>query len=165
MTAQGDLIIGGASGTPERLPRGNAGQVLMCRGATVGWGSSGGEDASTVALAYSGDFYDGGMYDWHFVDPDMTVSQCITGIRSGEITAFTFTIEDSNNTLTCYLSVPSGWCGNDAPTDPTEGEGEIYGTLYTMDNKCFIVTLALSWSTSDNDQISVSFQEIASHSS
>ena len=43
MTAQGDLIIGGANGTPTRLPKGStAGQVLVSNGSTLDWGTPGG---------------------------------------------------------------------------------------------------------------------------
>lgn len=37
MSAQGDLIIGGASGTPTRLPIGTNGQILSVSGSTLAW--------------------------------------------------------------------------------------------------------------------------------
>jgi len=37
MTTAGDLIYGGASGTPTRLPLGTTGQVLSVSGGTTGW--------------------------------------------------------------------------------------------------------------------------------
>jgi len=49
MTAVGDVIIGGASGTPERLPIGTIGKVLTSNGTTAGWASG-----STAAGLYAG---------------------------------------------------------------------------------------------------------------
>ncbi len=39
MTTAGDLIVGGASGTPARLAKGTDGQVLKMASGSVGWGS------------------------------------------------------------------------------------------------------------------------------
>lgn len=42
MTTAGDLIVGGVSGTPERLAIGTNGQVLTVSGGAVAWGAGGG---------------------------------------------------------------------------------------------------------------------------
>lgn len=55
MTAAGDLIVGGSSGTPARLGVGTAGQVLKSNGSGVEWGSSG-EIDSDVTVEIESDY-------------------------------------------------------------------------------------------------------------
>jgi hypothetical protein len=52
MTTGGDVIYGGASGTPTRLANGTAGQVLTSGGTTVAptWETGGGGDVATDAI-------------------------------------------------------------------------------------------------------------------
>lgn len=53
MTAAGDMIYGGTSGTPTRLAKGTDGQVLTLASGAPAWGaapSSGGSDGSTYSL-------------------------------------------------------------------------------------------------------------------
>jgi hypothetical protein len=42
MTASQDMIVGGTSGAPTRLPKGNDGDVLVITAGVIGWAASGG---------------------------------------------------------------------------------------------------------------------------
>ena len=56
MTASGDIIYGGASGTPTALPIGSTNQVLAVVGGLPAWTSAGGGDVTGPAGATDGDF-------------------------------------------------------------------------------------------------------------
>ncbi len=57
MTTVGDLILGGASGAPGRLPIGTNGQVLKSNGSTAGWSS---DTGFTNPMTTAGDMIYGG---------------------------------------------------------------------------------------------------------
>ena len=77
MTAQGDIIVGGASGTPTRLAKGSAGQVLaMNRGATgLEWtnagGGGGGLQGGSVTLTANHSLPIGYGYNIRYLKSDM----------------------------------------------------------------------------------------------
>lgn len=74
MTTQGDIIVGGASGTPSRLAKGTAGQVLAMNSDATGleWTNAGGGGGSfifhTDIVLKSLTIYDDGMPgNWTFI--------------------------------------------------------------------------------------------------
>jgi hypothetical protein len=115
MTTGGDIIYGGTSGVPTRLPNGTAGQVLQSNGTTLApsWvAASGGGD--TVAFAVMGTIitspldstsYYFGIQPW---TPNTTAAfRAFKFTDAGTVEKFSFalsqTLNGSNQTVTIYL--------------------------------------------------------------
>lgn len=73
MTNQGDLIVGGATGTPTRLPIGASGKVLKSNGTSVEWADeSGGGGSGSVTTIYKHSFQVNNLYRVILYSPDNT---------------------------------------------------------------------------------------------
>jgi hypothetical protein len=102
MTTQGDVIYGGASGAPTRLPKGTASQVLtMNSGATAPeWQtpSSGGKVAQIVETATTSEYYTNAT-----IPLDTTIPQNTEG---AELMTVSITPTNANSKLVVEVDLP-----------------------------------------------------------
>ena len=71
MTTQGDIIIGGASGTPTRLAKGTSGQTLKSDGSSLQW-----VDGITYSFTYTFDIED---IEYRAEEPGQTWNEWVSG--------------------------------------------------------------------------------------
>ena len=120
MTTAGDIIVGGASGTPTRLGLGTAGQVLKVNAAGTGleYGAGGNTDTSVAFREYNLDSY--GYYS----NNNTLVVSIESGTTTDDITLFAFGENDD------------GIYGWHRCSDSYDGKGLITITKAV----CFIIT-------------------------
>lgn len=89
MTTQGDIIVGGASGTPTRLAKGTAGQVLAMNSGATGleWTNAGGGGGGTQlykhSIEVSFEFMDETMYiNVNIITTDNTAISSISDFKA-----------------------------------------------------------------------------------
>ena len=163
MTAQGDLIIGGANGTPTRLPKGStAGQVLVSNGSTLEWGTpgGGGGGGGTLVEVMCSEWPIDGMSSptWQFADSGMSVANLITMINNGETVIITFTADHYGYTYCFYLPVVS--VGTESSSYMVEAQGFWCDGLYSG----YWLSFSMSASSGYPDSFYLSARSISAYS-
>lgn len=127
MTSQGDVIIGGASGTPTRLAKGTAGQVLtMNSGATAPeWqtpsgGGGGGTQLYKHSISISFDYLDDMMYyDFYVISKSNTQVTSAATLKALLQNYESIAIKTLNGNVTLVIGNDGTKCNVIAFNNPT----------------------------------------------